>query len=584
MQRTQSLPLLSLGGSSMARVSSTPATTTRTPASTDDPKIVETSYGGTPVYEMTCNGIAVVKRRSDAPGRLWRGRWGGEHEMLKRGGGTLQGTCIPLARVVASCEKYHCEAQQRPLLHFEKQDERVLENTSEERVEATKPTLSLSTEQLQAQPSDHELFLSSPSSSPPEPAYDDLLDRLLTRADGIHRVHRHRRCLTVSSRPRYAAAGEAPTAETVGRGLCWSRSSKTKTITKTSRRISPATVVVQTQIVVIELKLEQHDSEDNASPRRGGGGLRDALNNAWAQNADALEDAARKGMEERRVKSKSHRMRSAAASMESASSSASAFGDQDGTTKSGGRERNRATIITTDEEGVEWGHVPEEEEDDEGDNSVGADKEVARSLSISIPTSSPTTSHTPPPTLNDLPDGDHEQVPELERHVADVVMVPLVPSSQSAFSVAAGHLCAVSAGSLTTCSRRLRCPCISGDARPREPRPSAAGAGPDKPVQTILISAAGSRNIVPISLYISIEFIYYEKTDQPTLARSWNLSDDRGQIEYIFSDKTGTLTQNSMAFCECSIGGKRYTGSGDEPSLPSSIPSTSTDRPSSNVN
>ncbi|KAL0946504.1 hypothetical protein HGRIS_012720 [Hohenbuehelia grisea] len=82
------------------------------------------------------------------------------------------------------------------------------------------------------------------------------------------------------------------------------------------------------------------------------------------------------------------------------------------------------------------------------------------------------------------------------------------------------------------------------------------------------------QNIVPISLYISIEFvrtlqaafiyfdkeIWYEKTDQPTLARSWNLSDDLGQIEYIFSDKTGTLTQNSMVFRQCTIGGKAYRG------------------------
>ncbi|KAJ7574583.1 hypothetical protein C8J56DRAFT_1172699 [Mycena floridula] len=80
------------------------------------------------------------------------------------------------------------------------------------------------------------------------------------------------------------------------------------------------------------------------------------------------------------------------------------------------------------------------------------------------------------------------------------------------------------------------------------------------------------QNIVPISLYISIEFVrtcqaafihfdwhmWYEKTDQSTLARSWNLSDDLGQIEYIFSDKTGTLTQNSMIFRQCSIGGKVY--------------------------
>lgn len=73
------------------------------------------------------------------------------------------------------------------------------------------------------------------------------------------------------------------------------------------------------------------------------------------------------------------------------------------------------------------------------------------------------------------------------------------------------------------------------------------------------------QNIVPISLYISIEavrtcqaaFIYfdkniwYEKTNQATFARSWNLSDDLGQIEYIFSDKTGTLTQVSFIYTPC---------------------------------
>jgi phospholipid-translocating ATPase len=72
-----------------------------------------------------------------------------------------------------------------------------------------------------------------------------------------------------------------------------------------------------------------------------------------------------------------------------------------------------------------------------------------------------------------------------------------------------------------------------------------------------LIHSLRFQNVVPISLYISIEavktcqalFIYfdyeifYKKTGQPTIARSYNLSDDLGQIEYIFSDKTGTLTQ-----------------------------------------
>ncbi|KAG6908584.1 hypothetical protein DXG01_004071 [Tephrocybe rancida] len=85
------------------------------------------------------------------------------------------------------------------------------------------------------------------------------------------------------------------------------------------------------------------------------------------------------------------------------------------------------------------------------------------------------------------------------------------------------------------------------------------------------------QNIVPISLYISIEFvrtcqaawiyfdseICYQKTGQATLARSWNLSDDLGQIEYIFSDKTGTLTQNAMVFRQCSVAGKVYRGEPD---------------------
>ncbi|ESK96526.1 phospholipid-translocating atpase [Moniliophthora roreri MCA 2997] len=80
--------------------------------------------------------------------------------------------------------------------------------------------------------------------------------------------------------------------------------------------------------------------------------------------------------------------------------------------------------------------------------------------------------------------------------------------------------------------------------------------------------------LVPISLYLTIEVVrtvqsifiyldyemYYEKKDQPTQARSWNLTDDLGQIEYIFSDKTGTLTQNMMVFRQCSIGGKAYRG------------------------
>ncbi|PLW09182.1 hypothetical protein PCASD_21506 [Puccinia coronata f. sp. avenae] len=80
------------------------------------------------------------------------------------------------------------------------------------------------------------------------------------------------------------------------------------------------------------------------------------------------------------------------------------------------------------------------------------------------------------------------------------------------------------------------------------------------------------QNIVPISLYISIEFVrtlqaYFiwaddeiTDNDRRTLARSWNLSDDLGQIQYVFSDKTGTLTQNLMQFRQCSVAGKVYRG------------------------
>ncbi|KIW09243.1 hypothetical protein, variant 1 [Verruconis gallopava] len=80
------------------------------------------------------------------------------------------------------------------------------------------------------------------------------------------------------------------------------------------------------------------------------------------------------------------------------------------------------------------------------------------------------------------------------------------------------------------------------------------------------------QNLVPISLYITLEIIrtlqaifiysdvlmYYEKLDYPCTPKTWNISDDLGQIEYIFSDKTGTLTQNVMEFKKCTVNGVPY--------------------------
>lgn len=53
--------------------------------------------------------------------------------------------------------------------------------------------------------------------------------------------------------------------------------------------------------------------------------------------------------------------------------------------------------------------------------------------------------------------------------------------------------------------------------------------------------------------------MYYAKTDTPALCRTSSLVEELGQIEYVFSDKTGTLTCNEMEFRCCSIGGIAYS-------------------------
>ncbi|KAH9607053.1 hypothetical protein KSS87_013828 [Heliosperma pusillum] len=78
--------------------------------------------------------------------------------------------------------------------------------------------------------------------------------------------------------------------------------------------------------------------------------------------------------------------------------------------------------------------------------------------------------------------------------------------------------------------------------------------------------------LIPISLYVSIEIVkvlqsefinrdlhmYYEETDKPAYARTSNLNEELGQVDTILSDKTGTLTCNSMEFIKCSIAGIAY--------------------------
>ncbi|XAR55871.1 Phospholipid-translocating ATPase [Bertholletia excelsa] len=78
--------------------------------------------------------------------------------------------------------------------------------------------------------------------------------------------------------------------------------------------------------------------------------------------------------------------------------------------------------------------------------------------------------------------------------------------------------------------------------------------------------------LIPISLYVSIEVVkviqslfinqdidmYYEEADKPARARTSNLNEELGQVDTILSDKTGTLTCNSMEFVKCSVAGTAY--------------------------
>ena len=78
--------------------------------------------------------------------------------------------------------------------------------------------------------------------------------------------------------------------------------------------------------------------------------------------------------------------------------------------------------------------------------------------------------------------------------------------------------------------------------------------------------------VIPLATYVTIELqrfvgskfiewdieLYDEKTNQPAKANTSDLNEDLGQIEYLFSDKTGTLTENEMEFKQFSINGIIY--------------------------
>jgi phospholipid-translocating ATPase len=78
--------------------------------------------------------------------------------------------------------------------------------------------------------------------------------------------------------------------------------------------------------------------------------------------------------------------------------------------------------------------------------------------------------------------------------------------------------------------------------------------------------------MIPISLKVTLDLckLFYAKfigwdskmvddDEEPAVANNSSISEDLGQIQYVLSDKTGTLTQNSMAFQKASVGGIIYS-------------------------
>ena len=118
---------------------------------------------------------------------------------------------------------------------------------------------------------------------------------------------------------------------------------------------------------------------------------------------------------------------------------------------------------------------------------------------------------------------------------------------------------------------------------------------PGEGTKQFVIFVVMFNTVVPISLYVTIEFVkllqayfinndtdmYYKEGNIPAVARTSNLNEELGQVDFVFTDKTGTLTQNQMCFKRCSIAGICYGTSPSSRMSPLNVDSSSASAPRS---